>query len=65
MRPHFPSRQIFRVRLKQNRPEITIVRRRDRSGKLRVFVFHSGAELNGVRNCKGALQGLTRIKTEE
>ena len=34
------------VGLKQHRPEVAIVRRRDGSGKLCVFVFHIGASKN-------------------
>ena len=33
-------RQILRVGLEQHRPEVTIIRRRDGSGKVGVFVFH-------------------------
>ena len=36
-------RQILGVRLEQHRPELAIIRRRDRSEKLCVLVFHIGA----------------------
>jgi hypothetical protein len=39
-------RQILGVRLEQHRPEVAIIRRRDGSGKLCVFVLRTGASKN-------------------